>query len=261
LATYSFEDFCNIIAQLRAENGCPWDREQTHESLRETTLEEAYEVVEAIDKKDLQNLKEELGDILLHIVFHAQIEQENGNFTIADVINGISRKMIYRHPHVFGQTEVENSEQVLKNWEELKKQEKGFQTQTQVLQSVPNALPALTKAKKVQKKAADVGFDFQNLQQVIDKTHEEMEELETAIASPNGNTEEELGDLLFSVVNIARFLHINPEFALTKAIKKFINRFECVESSANAKGKTISQVSFAELDSFWNAAKESPLKK
>ena len=252
---YSFEDFMGIIAQLRSATGCPWDKVQTHESLREAMLEEAYEVVEAIDRKDSKNLCEELGDVLLQVVFHADIEKDRGTFDMGDVIDGISRKMIYRHPHIFGTGHADTADEVLVNWEKLKKKEKKQRTQTEVLQSVPDALPALTKAGKVQKKAADVGFDFPEMADAMGKVYEECQELQEAIKGENGNIEEELGDLLFSLVNIARFLKINPEFALTKATKKFINRFEYVEKSALSEGKNLSDMTLEELDLLWEKAK------
>lgn len=258
---YTFDDFVQIIATLRGENGCPWDKVQTHESLRQAMLEESYEVVDAIDKNDMENLKEELGDVLLQIVFHAGIEKDKNNFDINDVIHGICEKMIYRHPHIFGDANANTPEEVLENWEELKKKEKGQQTQTEVLKSIPDALPALTKAKKVQEKAANVGFDFPNLQEATKKVIEEWAELEDAIEKEEKGTdtkthiEEEFGDLLFALVNIARFLSINPEFTLTKAIKKFINRFEYIEESAISKDKQLTELTLEEMDLLWEGAK------
>ena len=175
---YTFEDLRDIIEQLRSENGCPWDKVQTHESLRADMLEEAYEAVDAIDKGDMDNLKEELGDVLMQVVFHSSIEAQKGGFTLDDVIQGICEKMVYRHPHVFGEISVDTAEQVLVNWEALKKKEKHMQTQTDVLKSVPDALPALTRAKKVQKKAADVGFDFYEAGGAMEKVAEEIRELQ-----------------------------------------------------------------------------------
>lgn len=253
---YNFEDLLNIIEMLRSENGCPWDKVQTHETLKEAMLEEAYEVVEAIDKKDTKNLCEELGDVLLQIVFHCQIEKENKQFDITDVIDGISKKMIHRHPHIFADGKAENEQEVLQNWEEIKKKEKAFQTQTEVLKAVPDALPALIKASKVQKKASDLKFDFETVSDALQKVKEEIKELEMELNEENGNIEEEFGDILFSMVNISRFLKINPEFALTKSMKKFINRFEYVEKSALLKGKKLSELSPEQLDSIWEEAKK-----
>ena len=240
----TLEDLVRIIRILRGENGCPWDRVQTHASIRMDMLEEAYEAADAIDKKDMKNLCEELGDVLMQVVFHAEIETEQGGFTMGDVIQGICEKMIYRHPHVFGSGKADTAEEVLINWEELKKKEKRQETQTEVMQSVPEALPALIRARKVQKKAADA----------MRKVYEEVQELEQAVRE-NGEIEEEFGDILFALVNISRFLKINPEFALTKAIKKFINRFEYIEKSALLEGKALSKMSLEEMDLLWDEAK------
>ena len=236
---YTLEDLRAVIARLRGENGCPWDRVQTHESLRADMLEEAYEAVDAIEKNDMENLKEEL----------------------EDVIGGICEKMVYRHPHVFGELSVDTAEQVLVNWEKLKKKEKHMECQTDVLKSVPDALPALTRARKVQKKAADVGFDFYAAGGALEKVKEEICELEEAIAGKNDNIEEEFGDILFAMVNVARFLQINPEFALTKATKKFINRFEYIENSALSEGKQLSNMTLEEMDLLWDKAKKELSEK
>ncbi|MBQ7758630.1 nucleoside triphosphate pyrophosphohydrolase [Anaerotignum sp.] len=254
---YTLDDLVQVIKILRGENGCPWDRVQTHESIRMDMLEEAYEAADAIDKGDMENLKEELGDVLMQVVFHAEIEAEKGGFTIEDVIRGICEKMIYRHPHVFGNgdVKVDTAEQVLVNWEELKKKEKHTETQTEVMKNVPDALPALIRARKVQKKAADVGFDFPVTEDALKKVYEEVQELEEAARAENGNIEEEFGDILFALVNISRFLKINPEFALTKAIKKFINRFEYIEKSALLQGKDLSGMTLEEMDLLWDEAK------
>ena len=248
----AIERLVEIIRVLRVE--CPWDRVQTHASIRMDMLEEAYEAADAIDKKDMKNLCEELGDVLMQVVFHAEIETEQGGFTMGDVIQGICEKMIYRHPHVFGSGKADTAEEVLINWEELKKKEKRQETQTEVMQSVPEALPALIRARKVQKKAADVGFDFPVTADAMRKVYEEVQELEQAVRE-NGEIEEEFGDILFALVNISRFLKINPEFALTKAIKKFINRFEYIEKSALLEGKALSEMSLEEMDLLWDEAK------
>lgn len=254
---YTLEQFTDIIKRLRGENGCPWDKVQTHQTLKEAMLEEAYEVVDAIDKNDIQNLKEELGDVLLQVVFHTQIEQEQGNFDLSDVITAISQKMINRHPHIFGTENADTPEEVLQNWEQIKKKEKNYKTQSESMKSVPDALPALTKAKKVQKKAKDVGFDFENVEQALQKVHEELQELEQAMTQSQERKEEEFGDLLFSIVNVSRFLQINPEFALTKAVKKFINRFECVEQYAQMDKRSLSDMTQEELEQFWVKSKHS----
>ncbi len=254
---YTLDDLVQVIRILRGENGCPWDRVQTHASIRQDMLEEAYEAADAIDKGDMENLCEELGDVLMQVVFHAEIEAEKGGFTIEDVIRGICEKMVYRHPHVFGNGEVQadTAEQVLVNWEELKKKEKHTETQTEVMKNVPDALPALIRARKVQKKAADVGFDFPDALGAIQKVYEEIQELEESVKLENGTEEEEFGDILFALVNISRFLKINPEFALTKAIKKFINRFEYIEKSALLQGKNLSGMTLEEMDLLWDEAK------
>ena len=257
---YTLDDFVEVMKALRAENGCPWDRVQTHKTLRMDMLEEAYEAANATDNNDMPNLCEELGDVLMQVVFHARIEEEKGEdaaFTLEDVIRGIGEKMIYRHPHVFGNGEVkaDTPEQVLVNWEALKKVEKDTKTQTEVMKSVPEALPALIRARKVQKKAADVGFDFPVTADAFKKVYEEVQELEAAAAAENGDIEEEFGDVLFALVNISRFLKINPEFALTKAIKKFINRFEYIEKSAFSAGKDLSDMTLEEMDLLWDEAK------
>ncbi|MGN1231130.1 MAG: nucleoside triphosphate pyrophosphohydrolase, partial [Anaerotignum sp.] len=212
---------------------------------------------DAIDKGNMENLCEELGDVLMQVVFHAEIEAEKGGFTIEDVIRGICEKMVYRHPHVFGNGEVQadTAEQVLVNWEELKKKEKHTETQTEVMKAVPDALPALIRARKVQKKAADVGFDFYEAGGAFEKVQEEIRELEEAVRLQDGTEEEEFGDILFALVNISRFLKINPEFALTKATKKFINRFEYVEKSALLQGKNLPDMTLEEMDLLWEEAK------
>lgn len=254
---YTLDDLVQVIRILRGENGCPWDRVQTHASIRQDMLEEAYEAADAIDKGNMENLCEELGDVLMQVVFHAEIEAEKGGFTIEDVIRGICEKMVYRHPHVFGNGEVQadTAEQVLVNWEELKKKEKHTETQTEVMKAVPDALPALIRARKVQKKAVDVGFDFPDALGAIQKVYEEIQELEESVKLENGTEEEEFGDILFALVNISRFLKINPEFALTKAIKKFINRFEYIERSALLQGKNLSGMTLEEMDLLWEEAK------
>ena len=255
---YNFYDLVDIIAKLRGEKGCPWDREQTHESLKKAMLEEAYETVDAIDSKDIENLKEELGDVLLQAVFHAQIERERNVFDIDDVTDGICKKMIYRHPHIFSNEKAENSQEVLDNWEELKKKEKNYKIQTDVLKGVAKALPSLERATKVQSKASKVGFDFENTEDALKKVHEEIDELyDEIVLGKTNNIEEEFGDILFSMVNLSRFLKINAEFALTKAIEKFINRFERVERVAISNGKKLEELSASELDDLWNIAKNT----
>ncbi len=252
---YTFSDLCHILEVLRGENGCPWDKVQTHESLREAMLEEAYEAVDAIDRKDHANLCEELGDVLLQVVFHANLAAEEGIFTMDDVLRGICEKMIYRHPHIFADAKADTPEEVLENWEALKKKEKHQTTQGQIMEAVPNALPALTRAKKIQKKAADVGFDFYSYGGAVEKVEEEWQEFLQEMGGEQKRLEEEFGDLLFAMVNVARFFKINPEFALTKATKKFINRFEYVENSVLSAGKSLESQTQEELDRLWEEAK------
>lgn len=245
-----------IISTLRGENGCPWDKEQTHQTLRQAMLEEAYETVDAIDNNDVKNLCEELGDVLLQVVLHSQIAKESQEFTINDVIDGICRKMIFRHPHIFGDESAESPDDVLQNWDKLKSVEKGFSTQSDVLKAVPKALPAMTRAWKVQKKAADVNFDFKKIEEVLDKVDEEMLEFKEELFDKKDNIEEEFGDILFSLVNLSRKLKINPEKALTKSTEKFINRFERVENMTIDTQKEMKNMSLEELDCLWERAKK-----
>ena len=251
---YDVRDLEEIVALLRAPGGCPWDAEQTHESSRRDFLEEAYEVAEAIDEADPEHLKEELGDVLLQVVFHAQMEKEAGRFNLDDAADGVCKKLIYRHPHVFGQVQVSGSGQVLENWDKLKRKEKGQQTHTDALNSVAHSLPALWRAEKVQKKARKAGFDWDDISGPMDKLYEELDELKAAV-QVNGNIEEELGDLLFAAVNLARFVNVDCETALTKATDKFSRRFEQVETLANEKGRAMEGMTLEELDKLWDEAK------
>lgn len=255
---YTYEELLNIIAALRAENGCAWDREQTHESLKVHLIEESYELVEAINNKDTGNMKEELGDVLLQVVMHAQIAKEEHEFTMQEVIDGVARKMVYRHPHVFkNDVEAITTKEVLANWEKLKQVEKSQTTQTEIIEAIPKALPALIRAYKVQKKVAGIGFNPKDYKSILGKVKEELEEVEEALKKGDLiGLEEEIGDLLFSMVNLSSFFEINPEFALTKAMEKFINRFRYIENSAFAKEKQLSQMTFEELDELWNQCKK-----
>ncbi len=253
---YEFSDLVEIMKTLRSENGCPWDREQTHESLKKYLIEETYEVLEAIDLNDKDRFCEELGDLLLQIIFHAQIAAENGNFDINDVITGICRKMIQRHTHVFGDAKAENADEVLANWEAIKKKEKGQKSQTEVLKSVPANLPALMRSYKVQQKAAQVGFDWDNIDDVFAKVHEEIKELEDVYKSKNvERIIDETGDVFFALVNLARFLKVHPELALTRTINKFIRRFEYIEQESRKMGKRLEDMKLSEMDELWNKAK------
>ena len=241
---------------LRAPGGCPWDAEQTHESIRRNFLEEAYQAVEAIDEKSPEHLREELGDVLLQIVLHARMEEEAGRFDLDGVADGICKKLIYRHPHVFGDVKVSGTGEVLSNWEDLKRREKGQATNTDALSAVARSLPALWRAEKVQKKAKKAGFDWPDVSGALDKLSEELEELRTAVAE-GSNIEEELGDLLFSAVNVSRFVKVDTEEALTRATDKFIDRFRRVEAQAEAEGRSMEEMSLAELDALWERAKHA----
>lgn len=254
---YTVEDLLSIMKMLRAPGGCPWDREQTHESIRMNFIEETYEAVEAIDLNDSKLLCEELGDVLLQIVFHSEMEEEKGSFDFSDVVDGICRKLIVRHPHVFSDVVANTSEEVLRNWDTIKMRTKAQKTQTEAMQSVSKALPALMRSAKVQKKAAKVGFDWPDVGGALEKVTEELGELKSAIDAHDGDgCREELGDLLFSVVNVSRFLHVDAEEALTRASEKFIGRFERVEHLAEKKHIDLQQAALAELDQLWDEAKK-----
>ena len=253
---YEFKDLLDIMKLLRSENGCPWDRVQTHDSLKKYLIEETYEVLEAIDLKDSKKISEELGDLLLQIIFHAQIAEEEGAFNINDVITGISRKMILRHTHVFGADKADTPDEVVDNWEVIKKKEKGIESQTGVLKDVPSNLPALMRSYKVQQKAAQVGFDWDNSDDVFNKVDEEICELKDVYKSENmERIYDEIGDVFFSLVNLSRFLKVQPELALTGTINKFIKRFEFIESESKRDGKKLEEMSLAEMDELWNKAK------
>lgn len=256
----AIERLAEIIALLRRE--CPWDKVQTHETLRKGMIEEAYEVVEAINNKDMANLREELGDVLLQIVFHADLAKEEGEFDLKDIINEECEKMIRRHPHVFLQETQNNSrksiDKVLEKWENIKVEEKHEKSCASRLERVPKALPALVRAFKLQKKAADVGFDWEDVSGAFDKVAEEyaefMEQYAEA-ASSKQRLEEEMGDLLFSCVNVARFLDIDPESALNYTSDKFTRRFRYIEERANADGRRLEDMSLEEMDKLWEEAK------
>lgn len=251
---YGWPQLLSLMALLRSEQGCPWDREQTHASIRQNLLEESYEVCEAIDLDDKVLLCEELGDVLLQVVFHARIEEESGGFSIDQVIDGLCRKLIERHPHVFGNAQVKGATEVLTRWEEIKQDTKGQNTQHDAMASVARSLPALMRAEKIQKKAKKVGFDWPDVSGAWDKLAEETQELKEAAASM-GQIEEELGDLLFSVVNIARFLHVDPERALERSCDKFVARFGDMERAALAQDRPLSEMTLAEMDALWDRAK------
>jgi len=243
-----------IVARLRAPDGCPWDREQTHESLRAALLEETYELVDAIDNADDSNLREELGDLLLHIVMHAQMASERGAFEFEAVATEICEKLIRRHPHVFGDQSAADSGEVLRQWEQLKRAEKG--DRTSVLDGLPRALPALMRAQNAQKKAARVGFDWSEAADVLAKIEEEIAELRAAMAVGEGNAvSEETGDLLFSVVNLARKLGQDSEMALNASTEKFVSRFRAVERAAAESGRRVEECTADELNAYWDAEK------
>ena len=259
---YDFNDLLEIMARLRAEDGCPWDREQTHESLKIYMIEETYEVLEALDAGDKDKFCNELGDLLLQIVFHAQIASDNGTFDINDVTTEICRKLISRHTHIFGDGSAATAEQVVENWEAIKKKEKKLKSQTSVLKDIPANLPALMRSYKVQQKAALVGFDWDNTDDVFRKIDEEVEELRDVYKSKNvERITDELGDAIFAIVNLGRFLKVQPELALTGTINKFIRRFEYIEQQSQKAGRKLEEMSLAEMDELWNEAKVRLTKK
>jgi tetrapyrrole methylase family protein/MazG family protein len=241
---------------LRAPGGCPWDAEQTHESIKKNLIEETYEVIEAINKNDKELLCEELGDTLMQVVFHAQMEKEAGTFDFDDVSDGVCKKLIERHPHVFGEVAISGVDDVLTNWDAIKRKSKGQKSTTESMQSVPRELPALMRATKLQKKAADVGFDWNDVSGALDKLEEEIAELRAAIANKDKeNIAEELGDILFSAVNVSRFVKTDAEEALTAASDKFLSRFTKVETLAKEREIDMKSVGIDELDKLWDEAK------
>lgn len=254
---YDWADFLQIMRLLRSPGGCPWDAEQTHQSIRRNFLEETYEALDALDRDDPVDMCEELGDVLMQVVFHATIEEERGRFTMADVVDGVAQKMVYRHPHVFGTVHVDNSDQVLVNWEKLKRTEKGQSSTADAIEAVPHTLPALWRAEKVQKKAAKAGFDWEDPLQALDKLEEEVRELRAAMESgtaadaPHG-LREELGDVLFMAAKIGQMSGTDPEDALHRSCDKFDSRFRFVEEAAD---KPLSGCGKAELLALWREAK------
>lgn len=272
-ATEEFERLTQIIAQLRALDGCPWDREQTHRTLRASLIEETAETLDAIERADDLDLREELGDLLMQPIFHAQIASEENRFDLADVLHEICEKLVRRHPHVFGDVQVENTAGVLANWDAIKKQEKAVKAvqnndqddnrvldarHDSVLSNVPPELPALSMAMKVSKKAAKAGFEWEDLAGVLDKLREELQEFETEIEQQNHErATEELGDLLFTIVNVARWKKIDPELALRDTVRRFTTRFYAMESDAQTRNLKLEDLSPAQWDELWNAAKSS----
>ena len=257
-----FKKLVKVMERLRGVNGCPWDREQTRESLKPYLLEETYEVLEAIEEKDQESLKEELGDLLFQIVFHSQIAQECGEFTMDEVLASVTDKMIYRHPHVFGTAKADTTQEVLARWEKLKNQEKRNKKRKSVLDGIPKQLPALIRAHQLQSRAARVGFDWADPKPVWDKVLEEIKELEASIKDKEVTAiQSELGDLLFALVNMGRFLKLDPEEALRKANERFAGRFHVMEKKAKKVGRSLSEMSLAEMDRFWEQAKTEEKKK
>ena len=249
-----FMRLVNIMNELREK--CPWDRKQTIQTLRSMTIEEMYELADGIIEEDWQNIKEELGDLLLHIVFYAKIAEERSQFTLDDVINTICDKLIIRHPHIYGNVKVNNEEDVKKNWEAIKIKE----GKTSVMDGVPGSLPAIVKATRIQEKAKQVGFEWRDKENVWKKVEEEMNELHEEVRKENTRAiEEEFGDVLFSMVNYARFLHVDAETALEKVNKKFLYRFKKMEASAKAEGKQLSEMTLEEMDAIWNKIKKENL--
>jgi tetrapyrrole methylase family protein/MazG family protein len=252
---YGFEDLITVVEVLRSEEGCPWDREQDHKSIRRDFIEETYEVIEAIDTENPELLREELGDVLLQVTFHAQIEKEEGRFTIDDVANDICVKLIHRHPHVFSDVQADTSEKVLSNWEKIKSEEKERKTVTDKLRAIPPMLPALMRAEKVGKKASC--FDFPDTDSVMRKVYEELDELKGAMLEGNAeHIEEEMGDLLLTVTSLCRKVGVESEVALSKATNKFIDRFEKIENAVLSEGLQMSDLSLAELDAIWDKNKK-----
>ena len=250
-----FEELVNIVSRLRAPDGCPWDREQTNHTLIPYFIEEVYEVIESVDDGDWDLVKEELGDILLHIVFQASIAEDEKNFQIIDSLDNINKKLINRHPHVFGDAKAEAAFHAKQNWEAEKHKEKGRESR---LDGVPNSLPSLIRAQRLQQKASYAGFDWEKIEQVWGKVNEEIIELKEAeISGNNQHIEEEMGDLLFAIVNLSRHLNISSEDALRKTNQKFIRRFKKVEEGIKAKGKKLNEASLEEMDSIWNEAKHN----
>lgn len=248
----NFSDLVEIVKILRKE--CPWDRKQTHESIKDNLIEEAYETVEAIDTDDFDELEKELGDVLLHVVFHSNMAEESSRFSIDDVIYSIQEKLIRRHPHVFGDEVAENDEQVAENWESIKLEE----GKKSVLEGIPKQLPALIRAQRMQEKAANVGFDWPNSKQVWDKLEEELDEFREVLEQGDlQKSREEFGDLLFSLVNFGRFFDLNAEDSLRATNKKFVRRFQYIEEQLNQQDKDISEVSLEEMDRHWDSAKSN----
>lgn len=256
---FDFNDLMGIMKVLRSEDGCPWDLEQTHKSIRQSVIEEAYEVVDAIDKDDIDNLIEELGDLLLQVIFHCQIASDEGEFNLTEVTSGLANKLIYRHPHIFLEKNVDNSNEVVYNWNKLKDSKRGYKDLTDKLKDLPS-LPALLKSTKIQDRAADAGFDWEDIQGPLDKIVEEYHEVLDAMdkfGEGHERVEEEIGDLIFAVVNVSRFLNVNPEVALNRTNNKFVKRIQIMELEAKKMGKQLDEMDLQQMDALWNQAKSN----
>ena len=247
----------DVVAKLRAPEGCPWDRQQTHESIRNELLEEAYELIDAINQKDDYKIKDELGDVFMQVLMHAQIASEENKFDLGDVAEQLSSKLIRRHPHVFGDVNVENTDQVIDNWEKIKVTEKGYTDRKSAVDGIPESFTALMKAYKIGKKAVKVGFDWDSIDGALDKLDEEVKELKEAIKNNDEekHLEEELGDVLFCICNVSRKLKIQPEVALNHTVDKFYNRFTLMEKMINEDGKNMKEMPLSEMDKYWDRAK------
>lgn len=257
---YTFDDLKEIMEKLRSPEGCPWDREQTHVSLKRHMLEETYEALEAIEVNDDSMMKEELGDVLLQIVFHGQIAKEEGRFDADDIVDGICRKLIERHTHVFGEDIAEDPEAVLRNWDKIKNKSKGLKSHTEKINAIPKTFPALLRSLKVQEKAAKAGFDWNEIDGAIEKTMEEIGEFTEACKKKDITAvRSEMGDLLFSLVNVCRFMEIEPEITLQETTDRFIRRFSYIEENVINSGAKMEEMTLEELDVYWDNAKEGGL--
>jgi len=252
---YSIKALSDVMERLMGPDGCPWDKEQTHESIRKNVLEEAYEVAETIDQNDIVHMKEELGDLLLQVLFHGMIAEKNEEFTFQDIVEGIAQKLIRRHPHIFADVRAQDTEQILTNWEEIKRQEKG-EAQSSIMGDLPPYMPALMQAEKVQEKARRVGFDWDTIEPAMAKVYEELDEFKAALINGD-NPADELGDILFSVVNVARFANLAAEKALLGTVHKFILRFQYLEAKARLDKRQLSEYTIDELDAWWEEAKHT----
>ncbi|HUV05132.1 MAG TPA: nucleoside triphosphate pyrophosphohydrolase [Armatimonadota bacterium] len=253
----AFEKLVDIMARLRSEGGCPWDRQQTHDSLKKYLLEETYEAIDAIDSGDMNELCAELGDLMLQILFHAQLARERGEFDVKDSIESITEKLLRRHPHVFGEAKVASAEEVLHRWDEIKSGEPGFEGRVSILDGIPKTLPALARAMEISKRAAGAGFEWPDLDAVIEKLREEASELEEEVRT--GDSERiawEIGDLLFTLVNVARWAKVDPEDALRAMTKRFVARFSRIEEAARASGRPLEEMTIQEMDAVWNRSKQ-----